>query len=164
MSKYDFFTNKPIRFWIRDEIEEIIKNENIDRTRFYEFSKLAYEDIIKKFYYAFSDRKNYSPSQIKLEYNLMHFRSELKKEIIDCFFRTYNWTEYLMTIKNVIPCSTQKVFLILCEGWVYEGCIDEIFTVLNEVGGIKDFYIVSDKFDWFIAVTDMEDNAILYKR
>ena len=25
---------KPVRYWIRDEIEEIIKEENIDRNRF----------------------------------------------------------------------------------------------------------------------------------
>ena len=57
----------------------------------------------------------------------------------------------------------QKLFLILCEGWVYEGEIDEMFTVLNEVTFIKDFYIVSSKFDWFIAVSDMEDTASIYR-
>ena len=155
--------NKPLRFGIRDDIEEIIKKENIDRSHFYEFSKFDYGDIIRKFYFAFSDRKNYSPSQISLSYNLMHFRSELKTEYIDCFFRTYDWTEYLKSIKNAIPDSKQKLFLILCEGWVYEGYADEMFSVLNETSCIKDFYIVSAKFDWFIAVSDMEDSATIYK-
>lgn len=33
----------------RDEIEEIIKRDNIDRSRFGEFSKFKYDEIIKKF-------------------------------------------------------------------------------------------------------------------
>ena len=46
---------KPFRYWIRDEIEEIIKEENIDRKRFYEASKNNYQSIINKFYYSFID-------------------------------------------------------------------------------------------------------------
>ena len=42
----------------RDEIEEIIKEENIDRNRFAEFSKFQYDNIIKKFYYAFAHEGN----------------------------------------------------------------------------------------------------------
>ncbi len=69
----------------------------------------------------------------------------------------------MKTIKEAIPQNVQKLFLILCEGWVYEGEIDEMFTVLNEVTFIKDFYIVSSKFDWFIAESDMEDTASIYR-
>ena len=47
--------NKPVRYWIRDEIEEIIKEENIDRKRFYETSKCKYHSISNKFYYSFFD-------------------------------------------------------------------------------------------------------------
>ena len=68
----------------------------------------------------------------------------------------------MKTIKEAIPKNGQKLFLILCEGWVYEGEINEMFTVLNEVTFIKDFYIVSSKFDWFIAVSDMEDTASIF--
>ena len=155
---------KDVRFWIRDDIERIIQEQHIDRNRFHEFSKNKYPEIIKKFFFCFSDIKNYSfPSAISLAFNRMHFRSELRSECIDCFFRTYSWTEYMKTIKEAIPKNGQKLFLILCEGWVYEGEIDEMFTVLNEVTFIKDFYIVSSKFDWFIAVSDMEDTASIYR-
>lgn len=34
---------KPLRYWSRIEIEEIIKEKNIDRTRFYEYSKNKYD-------------------------------------------------------------------------------------------------------------------------
>lgn len=155
--------NKGFRFLIRDDIEEIIKEEHIDRTRFHEFSKTNYEEIIKKFFYAFSDRKNYSASQISAPNHLMHFRPELQAEKIDTLFRTYNWSEYLKAIKNAVPDFEKKLFLILCEGWVYEGYIDEMINVLSNVTYIKDFYIVSNKFDWFIAVNDMEDYAAIYK-
>ena len=48
---------KPLRYWSRIEIEEIIKEKNIDRTRFYEYSKNKYDKIIKNFYYSFVDYK-----------------------------------------------------------------------------------------------------------
>lgn len=46
---------------------------------------------------------------------------------------------------------------------VYESEIDEMVTVLNGVTFMKDFYIVSSKFGWFIAVNDMEDTASIYR-
>ena len=157
--------NKPRTYIIRDEIEEIIKEIKIDRSRFHEFSKFRYQEIIQKFYYAFSDRKNYTPSQIPLCYKHMHIRQELESYGIDCFFRTDNWVEYMETIKKEIPDKHQKLFLILDDGWVYEGYTDELFAVLEETSwALTDFYIVSSKFDWFIAVSEIEDNATMYKR
>ena len=152
---------KPVRFWIRDDIENAIKKQNIDRSRFHEFSKLEYTDIIRRFYFTFSDIKNHVPS---LAYIDMHFRSELKKEVIDCFFRTDDWSEYLKAIKDAIPDKNCKLFMILYEGWVYEGYLDELFNVLENVCNIRDFYIVSPKFEWFIAVSYIEDNAELYQK
>lgn len=156
---------KPYRFTIRDEIEEIIKEIRIDRSRFHEFSKFRYEEIIRKFYFAFSDRKNYTPSQITLFYHHMHFRPELETEYIDCFFRTDNWIDYMETIRKEIPDRNQKLFLILGQGWVYEGYADELFSVLKETSwALKDCYIVSSKFNWFIAVSDIDLNATMYRR
>ena len=39
--------------FLRDDIEKIIKEEKIDRSRFQEFSKIKFHEIIKNFYYAF---------------------------------------------------------------------------------------------------------------
>ncbi len=153
------------RSLIRDDIESIIKECNIDRNNFHEFSKIEYVNIIHRFYFTFSDIKNHPVNpDTSLTLNSMHFRQELKQEHIDCFFRTNDWCEYMNSIKNAIPDQEQKLFLILCEGWVYEGKIKELFNVLKEVTYIKDFYIVSARFDWFIAVSDMEDSAFIYKR
>lgn len=153
-----------LRFLIRDDIESIVKECNINRNHFHEYSKNEYDKIIRKFYFTFSDIKNYSVhSDTSFSFDQMHFRQELTQKQIDCFFRTDDWCEYMNSIKNAIPNKDLKLFLILCEGWVYEGKIEEIFSVLDEVTYIKDFYIVSSKFDWFIAVSDMEDSAFLYK-
>lgn len=149
--------------WIRDEIEDIVKEENIDRNRFHEFSKSSYIDIIRKFYFTFSDRKHYKPSQIHLSLCYMHFRKNLEQNHIDCFFRTNDWTEYMVTIINAVPEKNIKLFLIIEYGWVYEGYADEIFNVIDNISCNYDFYIVSSKYDWFIAVSNMEDSATMYR-
>ncbi len=94
----------------------------------------------------------------------MHFQSELKEETIDCILRTGNWHEYMSTIKSAIPDNETKLFLILYDGWVYEGEINEMFSVLNEMYYLGDFYIVSSKFNWFISVSHIEENAVMYSR
>lgn len=42
--------DKPVKYWIRAEIEEIIKEKSIDRKRFFECSKTKYQKIINEFY------------------------------------------------------------------------------------------------------------------
>ena len=148
----------------RDDIEEIIKEKQIDRNRFHEFSKINYVDILKKFFFSFSNIKNFPTNPRPLAINRMHFRSDLKKEAIDCILRTDNWCEYMSTIKSAITDNEKKLFLILSDGWVYEGEIKEMFIVLNEMWNINDFYIVSSKFNWFIAVSRIEENAVMYSR
>lgn len=46
-----------VRYWSRDEIEQIVKNRHIDRTRFYEYSKTDYERVIKNFIIHFVSTK-----------------------------------------------------------------------------------------------------------
>ncbi|MBR1528306.1 MAG: hypothetical protein IJ642_03250 [Oscillospiraceae bacterium] len=154
---------KPVRYWIRDEIEEIIKEEKIDRKKFHEYSKFNYDKIIRKFYYTFCDYQNFTPSVIPLTHNHMHIRKDLHSIGIAGVLQTCNWTEYLHKIRTEIPESAGKCFLILSEGWVYEGCPEEIFQVLNETDGwLDDFIILSNRFDWFIIHDDIAECAILY--
>ncbi|MBR3418869.1 MAG: hypothetical protein IKG82_09305 [Oscillospiraceae bacterium] len=148
----------------RDDIEEIIKEKQIDRKRFHEFSKINYVDILQKFFFSFSNIKNFPANPRSLAINRMHFQSELKEETIDCILRTGNWYEYMSTIKSAIPDNETKLFLILYDGWVYEGEINEMFSVLNEMYYLGDFYIVSSKFNWFISVSHIEENAVMYSR
>lgn len=155
---------KSMRFWIRDEIEEIIKEENIDRSRFYEYSKFRYQDIINKFYYTFCDYKNFVTDRIRLEYHNLHLRKNLNNCIIAGFFQCADWLDYLEKIRAEIA-DDGKLYLILSEQWVYEGYLNEIITVLSETDcWLQDFYIVSPKFDWFVVHDYIEDCAEMYRQ
>jgi len=153
--------NKPLKYWIRDEIEEIIKEENIDRKRFGEYSKFKYEDAIKRFYYTYMDYEKYP--KIELSYCWLHFRDSLQKGNNICV--DGDWKQFLHRVGEVIEGKEDtKLYMILSQGWVYEGYLKEILDVLGETDGLlEDFYIVSQDFDWMIAYCDDGECAALYR-
>lgn len=145
--------HKRARYYIRDEIEEIIKEDNIDRTRFHEVSKLAYENIISRFYYSFADHENYPKAD--LEQMMLRFHKRLK--MTESIYFIDDWVRYIRNIYSLLPDTERdnEHYLILGEGWVYEGYIPEMIAVLSETDcGLKDFYIVSKQFDRLIANSD----------
>lgn len=145
---------KPERYRVRDEIEEMIKEENIDRSKFHEVSKFSYESILRKFYYTFFEYdKNvrYSePEKIDLSYAWLRFRKDLKHS--DTIILHYNDTD-MDSVKKLVPnYSDDKIcFGIVEDGWVYEGEISEMLTAFSEIYFITDFYIISKKFDWVVV-------------
>ena len=88
----ELLKDKPVKYWIRAEIEEIIKEKSIDRKRFCEYSKTNYQKIINRFYYTFVDYKKYP--KVELSYCWLHFRQELKE--IDC------WRIFILLLRNLI--------------------------------------------------------------
>ena len=109
----ELLKDKPVKYWIRAEIEEIIKEKSVDRERFYEYSKTNYQKIINRFYYAFVDYKKYS--KVELSYCWLHFRQELKE--IDCVSETIGWEGMLAKIKERLSYDwNKKVYLILSDG------------------------------------------------
>ncbi len=151
---------KPIRYRIRDQIEDVIKERGIDRARFREYSKLKYRSVIRGFNSRFCVGGS-SPSGRSLSFRALRFAPGLERRHIDCFFRTRDWPRYLDAIKSAVPQDEPRLFLLLEEGWVYEGYADELFAVLCECGGcLSDFYILSPKFRWVIAVSSIDDNAV----
>ena len=131
---------------MRDEIEETIKAENINKTRFHEFDKQRYNEIITKFYYTFFDDKKYK--NISLNYLWLKVRSDIKNEIVQGLNQCENWSEYINNITNYISDNNKMYYLILDCGFVYEGYINEIQKVLFETTiFLEDFYIVAKKFD-----------------
>lgn len=158
-----YISERKKHLFLRDEIEEAIKAKNIDRGKFHEYSKQGYGDIISKFYFTFADIKNYPVGRQTLEEYNMHFREELYQEYIACSLNYESHAEYMQNIKAGIP-DEDKLFLILSDGWVYEGEKDAMFAVLEEVYDIRDFYIISPKFSWFTAVSKIEDSACLYRQ
>lgn len=153
--------NKPIRYWSRIEIEEIVKEYRVDRNRFYEYSKIEYLKVLKKFYYSFADYKNYP--DVQLSYVWLNLRKNLKRKF---FQYDTDWLKMLHNVKQYfIRQGSQKLFLILSDGWVYEGYIDEMITVLSEIDGIiEDFYIVTQKFDSFAVYCTDGDCVIIYEK
>ena len=109
----ELLKDKPVKYWIRAEIEEIIKEKSVDRERFYEYSKTNYQKIINRFYYAFIDYKKYP--KVELSYCWLHFRQELKE--IDCVSETIGWEGMLAKIKERLSYDwNKKVYLILSDG------------------------------------------------
>ena len=148
---------------MRDEIEEIIKTENIDRTRFHEFDKHRYNEIINKFYYTFFDYEKYK--SISLNYLWLKIRSDVENEIVQRLNQCENWEEYIRSVVKYIPDINKMYYLILDYGWVYEGYLSEIQNVLFETTGLLgDFYIVSKKFDKVICHCDDGDNMSVFEK
>ncbi|MBQ3566338.1 MAG: hypothetical protein IJA12_04085 [Oscillospiraceae bacterium] len=150
---YNNNESKKCCYAMRDEIEQIIKDENIDRKYFYEVSKLKYEQIIRKFYFTFCDYKKYPI--IDLSYLWLRFRKELEFSEKIYFYKDFK--EFIEKISVLVPDNDDDRFyyLILDYGWVYEGKLKEIQNVLYCTSVLlEDFYIVSKKFDWFIGHSD----------
>ena len=117
--------------------------------------------MLNKFYYSFADYTEFPT--VHFNYLWLNLRKDLKK----VFFQYDNdWLSLLDNIKQYfINRNIQKLFLILSDGWVYEGYIDEIITVLSEIDGvIEDFYIVTPKFDSFAVYCSDGDCASIYEK
>lgn len=153
---------KPERYRVRDEIEDNIKEEHIDHSKFHEVSKFSYDNILRKFYYTFFeyDRNiRYSETKnIDLSYAWLRLRKNLNhSETI----RLYYDDRDIDSVKKLIPdYSDDKIcFGIVAEGWVYEGEISAMLTAFSKIYFKTDFYIVSKKFNWIVV--NCEDGECL---
>lgn len=151
------------RYRIRNKIENTIKEENIDRSKFHEVSKLSYENILQKFYYTFFEYdKNirYSePKKFDLSYAWMNFRKNLNHS--ETIRLNYDDTD-IESMKSLVPdySDDKKCFGIVSDGWVYEGEISEMLKAFSEIYFITDFYIISKKFHW--VVVNCEDGECIW--
>ena len=152
---------RPFRSWSRVEIEEIIKEKNIDRARFAEYSKTEYQAIINRFYYAFVNHN--STSKVKVQGAWNNLRNSLSK--VDFVSEDKGWYEMLDSMKSSFAknCDT-KCFLLLDDGWLYEGYIEEVVNVLREIDGfIEAFYIFTHGFDFLYSYSSDSRGYVLYK-
>ena len=92
-------------------------------TVFYEYSKNKYQQVINRFYYSFVEHKNTNHkerSQVGLSYLWLNFRKELNKIYQE--YASSDWDASLSKIKELLEYDwNKKLFLILSDGWVYEG-------------------------------------------
>ena len=153
------FEKKPeTSYLVRDEIEKVRREKGIAPERFREFAKTGWKDIITKFCYTFLDMKKQRVST--LAYSWLNFRVGLAhSEPVRCGADEY---AYFARVRELIPEEDRdrKLFLILSEGWVYEGYAEEIFSVLSEIFYLEDAYIVSNKFKWVICHCDDGECAV----
>mgnify|MGYP003443393219 FL=1 len=55
--------------------------------------------------------------------------------------------------------------MILSDGWVYEGYIEEILSVLAETDGlVEDFYIVTPEYDKFAMYCSDGDSISIFEK
>lgn len=150
----DHTESRSIRYEMRNEIETIIKTRHIDRTKFHETSKNNHEKVIRKLYYSFCNYQKYPT--IQLAYLWTRFRDNLNQsELISTNWK--NWDEYINKIDLLIPEKDPCIlyYFIVDGGWVYEGRLQEIKTVLSDYPMfMEDFYIFPKNYDWLLCHCD----------
>ena len=161
-----YIRHKPTTYLIRDEIEEIVKKKTIDRNRFHEYSKSGYSDIIKKFYYGFIESETFLYKKDQLHYLWLHFRKELESISLAGSVNSSLDDNLLKITEYLKNKEDESFFLIISEGWVYEGYPDEMLSVLASTDDmlLEDFYIISPDFKWCIAYCDDGNCSVLYKK
>lgn len=164
MNNHNDSKNKPVRYQSRDEIEENVKTLGIDRSRFHEYSKTGYQKVIDHFYYAFVDHKGIKKPDLK--YCWLNFRKDLKQTAHITAGSGISWDDMIHGVKDNMRYDwTKKLFLILDDGWVYEGYIDEMISVMNNTEGMTgDFYFVTPQYDRFAAYCEDGDCMVYYEK
>lgn len=135
---------------IRSEIERVIKENHLERSRCFECSKITYHSIIKKTEQIFvlhGGNIHWS--------NMGHgFNPKFPCKTLD-ISEDRLWVTKL---PRILPESEKYVYVLFEDTknfqpkyWVYEMCIPELICIIGEVYVLNDFYIVSKKFDWLIS-------------
>lgn len=133
---------------MREAIEKVIKDFELDRSRIFEVSYLKYADIIKRIEKTFvKNAGSLHWSNIQCRFNSSF---TINKQYIG------NNVLWYRRLDRIIPDTLHYVLFEDKENyhpkyWVYEMFPNEIITVINESEGLKDFYIVSKKFKWLIS-------------
>lgn len=135
---------------VRDEIERVIKENHIERSRCFECSKIMYSSIIKKTEQAFV----LHGGDIHWS-NMGHgFNPKLQCKTRD-IAKDRMW---ITRLPQILPEREKFVYALFEDRknyqpkyWVYEMGIPELTCVIAEVYGLNDFYIVSKKFKWLVS-------------
>ncbi len=136
--------------FIRNEIERVIKENCIERSRCFECSKIMYSSIIKKIEQTFV----LHGGDIHWS-NMGHgFNPKLQCKTRD-ISKDRMWVARL---PQILPEREKFVYALFEDRknyqpkyWVYEMGIPELICIIAEVYGLNDFYIVSKKFEWLIS-------------
>lgn len=135
---------------IRREVERVIKDKHIDRTRCFECSKTAYSGIVKKIEQVFvlhGGNIHWSNMGGGFNPKWVCRRRDIAEDRM-----------WFTKLPEIIPEKDQRVYVLLEDTknfepkyWVYEMGIPELICVIGEVNGLDDFYLVSKKLTWLIS-------------
>lgn len=135
---------------IRSEIERVIKENDIERSRCFEYSKFTYSSIIKKIEQTFV-----------LHGGNIHWSNMGQGFNPKLLCKTKNISKdrmWITKLPQILPEREKFVYALFEDSknyqpqyWVYEMCIPELICIIGEVYGLDDFYIVSKKFEWLIS-------------
>lgn len=135
---------------MREAIEQTIQNCSLERTRFHEAPKGAYEDILSRIERTFVYHGG--PIHWSNLENRFNPRFLCRTNYIG---DNYLWFEQL---SHIIPNPAAPLYALFEDDhhmrtkyWVYEGYLKELIVILRETPGISDYYIVSKKMDWLIS-------------
>lgn len=136
--------------YIRNEIERIIKEKQIDRSKCFECSKITYRAIIRKIEQVFvlhGGDIHWSNMGGGFNKNLVCKTKDISEDRM-----------WVTKLPNIIPENNQLVYVLFEDSmnfrpkyWIYEMGIPELICMIGEICGLDDFYIVSKKFDWLIS-------------
>ena len=139
--------------YIRDEIEQIVKENRIDRSRFFEVSKQSYNQIKGNIEKVFVDKSKNRNKDIHWV-NMGNYNTKLRCVCV----AMEDWSSWKAELISIIP-STDSVYVLFEDSknyepkyWLYESYINELIFILGEINGLDDFYIVSKKYDWLISL------------
>ena len=135
---------------IRDEIERVIKENHLERSKCFECSKITYRAILKKIEQTFV----LHGGDIHWSNMGRGFNPKLPCEIKD----TSDDSMWVTKLPMILSDSEELVYVLFEDSknyqpkyWLYEMYIPELVCVIGEVCGLDDFYIVSKKFEWLIS-------------
>lgn len=135
---------------IRNEIELVIKEFGLDRSRVSEVSKIAYASILRNV------EKKFVLHGRQLHWSNMG--GGFQPQLLGVTRDISDDTLWFKNLKNIVPDPQEKVYALFEDTknyqpkyWVYEMFLEELIIILSEVWGLDDFYIVSKKYEWLIT-------------
>jgi hypothetical protein len=150
---------------VENEIENVIRDFNIDRSRFSKVSEEKSKEIVDDVFYSYADISRYTKVSLNRIYDKLdeRFQNYLSKGIN---FGELSWEEFLGYIYQFAPKKDNMVYLIVAgyreEDYaiIYEGELSEVIKVLFNgvpLGNNGDFTIVPKHYDWLIYYHDTQE-------
>lgn len=130
-------------FSVRNDIERVIKELGLDRSKLFEVPKLRWEEILRNVIEEFVHKTHYT-NELHMAWNrfkdpqvIMRFHNDDGyKYIADLVDDAYVWF--------IVEDNKDKL-------WVYEGMPDVIIKVIGDAYFIDEYYIISKKYEWILC-------------